>query len=587
MEIDGKAVDPRVLDYFKSSIQVLDANKLRELALPIRDVLKGFRANKVDEKILRLRLQQLVNFKECKKPFIELLRGATFQRNFLVVLNAEAISAGLNSFAKYFGPVEFYGSMLLDDREEVRVLAFKKIESLIDEIITDSDRTIAAQNINREFKPFIELIEHISLAKTPVKPYLQKQKTAPAVLTQAQKNQLVENSPQYKKLRREKTTQIKNQDEQISKLTDQVQALTDSESKLRADSVELKKLKDSIEQTVNKRTKDYLEKRVGSWFKSSEILAAEYSTGGKLINNVLTTLERQAEIDKRFGLIKNIRQELESCKELKIRLIEARAESLRPMVQLKTHEHELQLRITELEILLSISSQVNIEASESFKKFAIALKACEAIDQIVEIRSRLKVLSTHDQWKQEEIFQAYDLISTEALRFYLQDGNKVQDKDRDRLGISSPLQAVRMAIAQSDSCTLLIDGHNVLHALKSTFGSYFENNIPGKKARKELTRRLRELVDLHQNISVDLWFDGPEEVDVTVNEKIRVRFSGGSGQDRADKKIRESLAYLESVKLIKNCIVVSEDREVLASAKEFNAIQMDPNELANLIIMIS
>jgi predicted RNA-binding protein with PIN domain len=165
----------------------------------------------------------------------------------------------------------------------------------------------------------------------------------------------------------------------------------------------------------------------------------------------------------------------------------------------------------------------------------------------------------------------------------MQSHRNLAQKDIDLLNAYSPLNAIRIAMARGKDFHLLIDGHNVMHQLKPAWGIHFEKNGPGKKARDHLISKLIELTKNHPKITIDVWFDSPDETYETVNSQLRVKFSGGTGSDRADKKIEADLGHLKAQSKQHDCYVVSADRDVMNSTIRLKANSMSPLELFSIL----
>ena len=129
----------------------------------------------------------------------------------------------------------------------------------------------------------------------------------------------------------------------------------------------------------------------------------------------------------------------------------------------------------------------------------------------------------------------------------------------------------------------MVDGHNTLFQLESIFGSSFENGAPGGKSRRLLGERLLALSVLHPSLLVELWFDGSEPSDIAIGDRVTVHYSGGTGPDRADKRIIEYFKFLSIKKPHICCVLVTADQSEGTQAQENGAKVIAPYELGLLI----
>jgi predicted RNA-binding protein with PIN domain len=152
-------------------------------------------------------------------------------------------------------------------------------------------------------------------------------------------------------------------------------------------------------------------------------------------------------------------------------------------------------------------------------------------------------------------------------------------QDRDGLH-NLPLYAMQSTLALGHRATLVVDGHNVLFTLPALFRPFFENGIPGGRAREALEQRLAALARRHPRLSIQLWFDGGSVSERTVQDNFRVHFSGGSGSNRADRQILAFLHHLKSSSPDLARTVVTADQDEARSADRTGAMVMAPEELA-------
>jgi hypothetical protein len=161
-----------------------------------------------------------------------------------------------------------------------------------------------------------------------------------------------------------------------------------------------------------------------------------------------------------------------------------------------------------------------------------------------------------------------------------------------------PLQALQAALARRLPCTLVVDGHNVLHLLPSLFRPYHDaQGQPTGRARQALAQRLQALAERHPTLHVELWFDGPVQDTRSLSEQVRVHFSGGEGSDRADGAIvayvrhmgdrLSGIAYARIEDMssgldspLGHVTVVSADGEVRGQVLRLGAAVMQPVEMA-------
>ena len=248
-----------------------------------------------------------------------------------------------------------------------------------------------------------------------------------------------------------------------------------------------------------------------------------------------------------------------------------------------TIDQSLTNKISELQTLLRVAKSETVELKESVISLESRIKQIKKIEEINTYRTEIETKKLNGNWTYEETMHVFESLSQQALSIYMQSHRNLAQKDIDLLNAYSPLNAIRIAMARGKDFHLLIDGHNVLHQLKPAWGIHFEKTGPGKKVRDHLISKLIELAKNHPKITIDVWFDSPDETYETLNSQLRVKFSGGTGSDRADKKIETDLAFLQAQSKERDCYVVSADRDVMNSSIRLKANTMSPLELFSIL----
>lgn len=100
---------------------------------------------------------------------------------------------------------------------------------------------------------------------------------------------------------------------------------------------------------------------------------------------------------------------------------------------------------------------------------------------------------------------------------------------------------LRTWLQEGQPAGILIDGHNLLYRLDDVFGIYFEHGHPRKSARNELILRLTDCTRDMPQVQIDLWFDSNTSAHDTINDQLRVHYSGGKGRNRTDRQLANML----------------------------------------------
>lgn len=87
---------------------------------------------------------------------------------------------------------------------------------------------------------------------------------------------------------------------------------------------------------------------------------------------------------------------------------------------------------------------------------------------------------------------------------------------------------------------ILIDGHNLLYALRSRFAVQLLDGHPGAVAREALVEQLATVFD-KPGYEIRVYFDGGKTCTEKRSAQVWVIFPGGAGDQRADRAILAAL----------------------------------------------
>jgi hypothetical protein len=133
----------------------------------------------------------------------------------------------------------------------------------------------------------------------------------------------------------------------------------------------------------------------------------------------------------------------------------------------------------------------------------------------------------------------------------------------------------------TEKITYLLDGHNILYALRQAFIEQLVDGHPGTAAREELAERLRRAF-ARPGPAVFLYYDGGEAHAESRSAQLQVIYSGGDGEHRADRAILGHLRQLAESAPVAPVVVVTRDIALARRARKRGASIMAPEEFAEL-----
>ncbi|MFU8822263.1 MAG: NYN domain-containing protein [Gammaproteobacteria bacterium] len=123
--------------------------------------------------------------------------------------------------------------------------------------------------------------------------------------------------------------------------------------------------------------------------------------------------------------------------------------------------------------------------------------------------------------------------------------------------------------------TFILDGHNILYAARPAFLEHLVDGHPGTAAREALVQRLL-LAFASPGPEVCLYFDGSEPMTEARSDRVRVIYSGGDGDQRADRAILRQVSLHAAAGEVAALVVVTRDIKLARRARKRGASVMAP-----------
>ncbi len=597
--LDTLPVDPRVILAWKQALTAVDDGDLQAYMAPHPRLTAGFRKGKINPAVALTRVQALLDKSgELPADLRALLRGCTLSMPLLSVLSDDAIATAMPALADALGRARTYAALLLDDRETVRGHGLAQLADWDGLEPTPVAQGEALASLLKTFKPFAGLVRPLVAAAEltheppePVAPVRGQGPVQPQPRHRDSKTlslvlELREKRKEVNLLRR----QLAQAGVETGAAQAKAQALTTellatlSTLASRADSHD--DLSDQFEARVAQELDRRLDARLLPWLQPAESLAqaaAAELQPSDLLLGAQALLQRQAQVDRRFGLRSQLQDRLADYQAMVAQLKDAQLESIRPLPEIGAAVQDIERHIAQIEATLGQACALAAHAVRPPHELVSRLQQARTLDDIADLRTALQASATLGLLGSGEMQSAYQVIDEATSRLYLQAcaGRAWQADTRQLRAL--PLRALQAQLAGQQDCAILVDGHNVLYGLPEVFGAHYENGHPGSRARQHLISRLEALSQRHPMLAVDLWFDGEAATDETLGRNFRVRYSGGKGANRADAQIVAHLHYLAGATPNPVRAVVTADRELAMAAEGCGALVIAPQELAMLM----
>ncbi|MBP5511386.1 MAG: NYN domain-containing protein [Kiritimatiellae bacterium] len=128
-----------------------------------------------------------------------------------------------------------------------------------------------------------------------------------------------------------------------------------------------------------------------------------------------------------------------------------------------------------------------------------------------------------------------------------------------------------LALTNGMPCLLLIDGHNTQYGMPSRYNPQRGKRMTEYDKRQRLLRDVAELIAPSPAMRACVVFDAPEHSEAEAGERVRVVFSGGKGDHRADRVLLDQIRFLRTCGDVPCILLVSDDRELCKKARKLGA----------------
>ncbi|MEI7901452.1 MAG: hypothetical protein WCK89_14475 [bacterium] len=529
----------------------------------------GFRAGNVA--VLRVRLQQIVcGAQEVSDTLRRALARRSRSRTLTGLLSLDAIAETRHALAALLGSHVLWVALLLDERPEVR----DKAESWMK---TDPPPLAAepAEALDRLRELFAGLTELLGSSAPSGSPLTRE-------AWQQQKEQL---ETRLHDLQTE-NRRLKGVDDRLShmaaqqkacekKLAESLQQATAAEKALRQKMRELEETSAELTRETSHREDRLvaaldlaLAKEFHGWLASARAVAsaaAHPEPQNELLAQAEAALKKQGEIDRHSGHRALLTERLERLETALKKVQSALRNALRQTPDLKAVESDLATEIRTLSRLLEPEAAATpLEEALVTRIHAARDNDLPRLRDLPELFASLHVLDDAAILRIRQAFQKR-LAAVQAL------GVPPDPRMEERQDASTQLGR---ALAGQTPAILFIDGHNVLFGLPARYMPARGTALPDADKRKKLADDIVRITAPNPAIRAWIVFDGPTRSDAQASPNVRVIYSGGEGEHRADGVILDNLRFFKSSSPDTPVFLASNDNDLCTAARRLGALDI-------------
>lgn len=501
---------------------------------------------------------------------------------FIQLLTASAVKKHFEDFAAIYGVQRALVALWLDDRDDVRQVAINGIGKYLGET---PEALPSADTAKEHVKEFLDpVLSKIGVAGGVADDAMvERFKTEIADLKRVNRS-LRDFEDRYNRAaEREKKLDAETR-EQRGKIDALDSGLLSANARIAELEAELNRLRSDNEQRVAAE----VEKRTADAFlgllKRNDAIACEtarVASGDDLLLRAESALSNQAQADAVSGTFSALRARLAEVDSAKARVCAALADSVSPLPQLRSIAEELSAEHIRLRSLLDQADIVDVSGHcESALVAAVGaadVNSLAALSSLIEKLDSLNALekSTKDRLgyllrMKQDFLHATTAPAPRA-------GTQLKDSPND------PLWILRSALRAETTAILLVDAHNMLFALQSRYLREVNGRLkPDAAARERLVNDFKRLADGHPTLRVWIVFDGEVPGETTASANVRVSYSGGVGEHRADGVLVDLAKFFKQSNQ-QNILLVTNDGGLSGDAARQTARTLAPVALFSLL----
>ncbi|MDR2849062.1 MAG: hypothetical protein LBW77_00715 [Verrucomicrobiota bacterium] len=531
----------------------------------------GFRAGNLPA--LRTRLQQLV----CGGPEVsDALRRTVARRSrshsLTGLLAPDALSESRHALAALLGEPVLLVALLLDARRDVRDKAEAWMQQTPPFIALPPDD--AARRLRDVFADLADLLGTPSSAAA-VAP------THEAWLAQKEKLE-----DRLRDLQTE-NRRLKGVDDRLAgltqrakaseeKLADTVRAAQTAETALRQKTRELETASAELARETAHREERLaaaldgaLAREFHGWLaraRAVEDAAAHPAAQADLLEQAAAALRKQREFDRHSGNRAVLAERRDRLEEALRDVRSALRDALRRAPELQAAETALAAELRALTALLEPDAPASpLEDALTARIHAAQDNELPSLRGLPELFAGLQVLDDTAAARLRAAFQKR-LAAVEAIA--------AVPPPREAPPLPPAAAQLSRALSGHEAAILLVDGHNVLFGLPSRYNPGRGAALSEAEKRQRLADDIARIAAPNPALRVWIVFDGPTRSDTQAAPNVRVTYSGGTGEHRADGVLIDNIRFFKSASPDTPVILASNDQDLCAGARRLGALDL-------------
>ena len=148
---------------------------------------------------------------------------------------------------------------------------------------------------------------------------------------------------------------------------------------------------------------------------------------------------------------------------------------------------------------------------------------------------------------------------------------------------AGPVAVLRRALLCEKGAVLLVDGHNIFFALQGKYAAPAGPVVPDREKRARFVADVTRVAHARPTCRAWVVFDGPYPCEESPAPNVRVVYSGGAGEHRADKIVADTARFLRQSEPGVPVIVATNDNALRGEVQKIGALAMTAAELGQFL----
>ena len=565
MSISSITLPPECLKELERLVGHLSGENLAELAATEAALqVGGFRNSKPE--ILRMRVRQLVcGGSEISPAFRKMLAGRSQGAALLRLLPLEVVALNRPAFIALLGEHAFTVALLLDARAEVRA----KGEEWLDVPFAPCPAEEALARLRELFAPLTNMLGASATAGVPIAQgvwHEQKEQLELRIRELSEQNRRLKDVD-------DRLTSVKRQlaasEEQAAAAKRRTE---EAERALRQKNAAHEELAAELRREIAQREKRLtaaldlaLAKEFHGWLSKARAVEAAAQDGAAatdLLSRTEAALAHQHEMDRHSGNRAKLEQRLEALQSAHGRVVSALRNALRQSSGLKEVEREIAAEIGRVRQTLGCAAEADPLERALIDRIHAAHD--NALPDLRELPKRLVSagLLTGDALARVRNAFSARLAAIEAL------GVPPDPETEER---HNTVSLLGRALAGQMPVILMVDGHNALFGLPTRYSPPRGGSVSETEKRNRLVADIVRVMAPNPTSRAWVVFDGASQTDRQAAPNVRVMYSGGTGEHRADGVLLDNIKFFKHNDPGMTVLLVSNDADLCKSAVRLGA----------------